>query len=102
MKFLAKGLSRKHAKAKKEIDSLFSATDRMRLLKVGAKETWKKLWFCFANVFFLKKAEVATLVGKQPLIPCVFWLVQKSALLQETPVLADGKVVLFFLFCFSL
>lgn len=55
-----------------------------------------KLWW---------QAEVATLIGKQPLIPCVFWLVQKAALLQETPVLADGKV--FFLdfdvvlFCFS-
>lgn len=71
LKFLAKGISRKHSKAKKEIDDLFSATDRMRLLK----------------------AEVATLVGKAPLIPCVFWLVQKASLLQETPLLgADQKV----------
>jgi hypothetical protein len=30
----------------------------------------------------------------------VFWLVQKSALLQETPVLADGKVSLVFCFAF--
>jgi hypothetical protein len=29
--------------------------------------------------------ELAEFTGKEPLIPCVFWLVQKATLLQETP-----------------
>jgi hypothetical protein len=71
LSFLFKSASKKHTKAKKDIDQLFSATDRMKKLK----------------------AEVADLVGKAPLVPCVFWLVQKAALLQETPMLtADGKL----------
>ena len=71
LSFLFKGASKKHTKAKKEIDQLFSATDRMKRLK----------------------AEIAAVVGKDPLVPCVFWLVQKAALLQETPTLtADGKL----------
>jgi hypothetical protein len=71
LSFLFKGASKKHAKAKKEIDQLFSATDRMKRVK----------------------AEIAAAVGKEPLVPCVFWLVQKAALLQETPMLtADGKL----------
>ncbi len=71
LKFLFKGVSKKHASIKKSIDQLFSATDRMKLLK----------------------QELASVVGKEPLVPCVFWLVQKAALLQETPVLTgDGKL----------
>ena len=65
VKFLTKSVSRRHAKFRKEMDALFDATDRMRQVK----------------------AEVAAVAAaKQPLIPCVFWLVQKAALLQESPV----------------
>jgi hypothetical protein len=36
---------------------------------------------------------------QRPMIPCVFWLVQKSLLLQETPLFLDeAKVMLLLLF----
>lgn len=51
----------------KTIDTLFATSDRMKVFK----------------------AELTALVGKEPVIPCVFWLVQKGTLLQETPLLLD-------------
>jgi len=64
-------MSKKHFKIKAKIDALFSAADRMAPLL----------------------AELADNVGKHPMIPCIFWLVQKATLLKETPVLgADGRL----------
>jgi hypothetical protein len=63
LSFLERGISRKYKAVKKDFDELFSVKDR--------------------NKLFLK--ELAEFTGKEPLIPCVFWLVQKATLLQETP-----------------
>jgi hypothetical protein len=32
-------------------------------------------------------------VGKQAMIPCVFWLVQKASLLQESPVFTSDQQI---------
>ncbi len=58
---------RKASKRKQELDELFNAAEQMEQLLVAQKRV----------------------LGKRPMIPCVFWLVQKSLLLQETPLFLD-------------
>ena len=69
LSFLFKAISKKHKTIKKDFDELFSTKDRMKL--------------------FLQ--ELQTHKGKEPLIPCVFWLHSKATLLQETPLWLEDK-----------
>jgi hypothetical protein len=66
--WLWKGLSKKGAKSKKTLNDFFDPTNRMQQFLDAVKEN----------------------LGKKPMIPCIFWLVQKSMLLKECPLL-DGS-----------
>ncbi len=62
--FLFAAANKKAQKTKSKLDKLFSPQDRMAQLI----------------------AELNANVGVHPMIPCIFWLVQKATLLKETPV----------------
>ena len=71
LSFLDASISKKHRLWKEEINQMFSTEDRMKR--------------------FLH--ELALFKGRDPLIPCVFWLYQKATLLAETPLFSeDGSV----------
>ncbi len=64
-------LSRKQLKRKKYLEDTFSAADKMAGLL----------------------AEQRQCLGRVPMIPCIFWLVQKATLLGETPLYADDGTI---------
>jgi hypothetical protein len=65
------GISKKHAKIKAKIDLLFDATTGMAMMKKEINENVEKL---------------------RPMIPCVFWLLQKALLLKESPLYVDNQL----------
>jgi hypothetical protein len=65
------GISKKHAKIKTKIDLLFDATTGMAMMKKEINENVAKL---------------------RPMIPCVFWLLQKALLLKESPLFVDNQL----------
>lgn len=70
LKSLFLGLSNGHSRIKAKIDKLFAPADRMRIVQ--------------------NKIRSNILLGN-PVIPCIFWLSQKAALLKEVPIVSVHK-----------
>lgn len=70
LSWLWKSLRRKAAKEKEQLNEFFDPGNRMQ-------KVVETMLAC---------------AGKEPMIPCIFWLVQKALLLLECPLVSDGKL----------